>query len=314
MEDMLNGTMSQESGGATENEDFDLFAGFDDEGTDSAGDAPTTEPEPEETTEQEPAETEEPPTTAETEAPAGDDPNTISFKAKIDHQEQDVTISASDLPDLYQKARNQERAVQREAQARQEADSLKGYLSQLGDTARKLGFEGETPQAAMEAMLSGIVSSARQAKVQELTQKGTAQEVAEYIADQQIGVGELPTIPTEETPAAEPAEADNMPSAEQFQKDLQVLVQKRPNLVSDGKPFPEEVLQAYMAGENLTVAYLEYEMKQSAAERAGLQKQNAVLKQNQKSAARAPVKGVTGSGDTGGKEDFTFAGFDDPDW
>ena len=85
-------------------------------------------------------------------------------------------------------------------------------------------------------------------------------------------------------------------------------------LGKDGAPFPDEVLQAYMEGENLTVAYMEYEMKQAAAERAGLQEQNRVLQQNQKSAARAPVKGVSGGGETGGKEDFTLAGFDDPDW
>lgn len=95
---------------------------------------------------------------------------------------------------------------------------------------------------------------------------------------------------------------------------MQALLKRRPELVSKTDKFPEEVLQAYIGGENLTVAYLDYEAKQAAAEKKALEEANRVLQRNQESARRAPVKGVASSGGTGGKEDPMLAGFDETYW
>ena len=62
------------------------------------------------------------------------------------------------------------------------------------------------------------------------------------------------------------------------------------------------------------ITYLDYESKQSAAEKQALEKQNRIFRQNQESANRAPVKGVSGSGGISSKEDPWLAGFDDPYW
>ena len=108
-----------------------------------------------------------------------------------------------------------------------------------------------------------------------------------------------------------------IPDAEQFTKDLQALLEKRPELSNreGAEPFPQEVLTAYMGGEDLTVAYLDYEAKQSAAEQAALREHNRILRQNQSAAMKAPVKGVSGGGeDLSAREEQWLKGFDDREW
>ena len=302
--------------------EFDIFAGFDDEPETSDGSAaPTTEQDAggasEEATgaegqtpEAQPA-SDPAPITEQTEA------SPLTFKAKIDHEEQDITLNPEDLPTIYQKATNMDRAVQRAEEAKQESDRYRNYVTGLADVAQKLGFEGDTPEARLDAMLSGVADGAISARVSQLVQGGTAQEVAEYVVKQQIGIGDLPTLGTTAADDGQTAEAEGTagpPSPEQFSQDLQNLLARRPDLGANGEPFPDEVIQAYMRGEDLTVAYLDYEAKHTAAEREELEKQNRIYKQNQESAARAPVKGVKGSGSTGGQEDIWTAGFADPTW
>lgn len=300
---------------------FDLFAGFD---SDSDGDAAdTTLPGGAEAAADAGTGAETAPDHTEPEAPTTEpeEPDTASkltFKAKIDHQERDVTIQPEELPELYQKASNMERAVQRADAARQDADRYRTYIQQTADLARSLGFSGDTPEEAVNALMNGVAESTRSSRVEALVQAGTAQEVAEFVVSQQLGLAKgtasaEPAGDSADTAEQEPQEAD-APSSEQFARDLQSLMEKRPDLGASGHPFPEEVLAAYMRGENLTVAYLDYEAKQTAAEKQALEKQNRIFRQNQESAARGPVKGISGSGDPGGKEDPWTAGFDERYW
>ena len=300
--------------------EFDFTAGFDDVPEHSNDDTSPTTDEAVETQDSDVVtngdnadETDETPTTESD--PSEESDNPLTFKVKIDHQEQDITLSPDDLPTMYQKAANMDRANQRAEAARQEADRYKDFVAGWADVAKTLGFEGSSPEETIQAMLSGVTESAVSSKVNQLVEGGTAQEVAEYVVKQQLGLDKLPTLESAAPEESSAAEVDDgPPSPEQFSRDLQVLLEKRPDLGASGEPFPDEVLQAYMQGENLTVAYLDYEAKHTAAEREVLEKQNRIYKQNQESAARAPVKGVQGSGATGGKEDFWTAGFDDPTW
>ena len=311
-------------------EEIDFFAGFDDDAGTQA--APTTEQqsaEPEDSGEAEESaaqdgDGEEAPTTEQQSA----EPEKLTFKAKIDHQEQDVSIEADELPTIYQKAQNMDRAVQRANKAQQDMEQYRNSMEEIASMARALGFNGDTPEAAIRAMMTGVTSSTREQRVEALVNDGTAKEVAEFIVDQQMKP--VPAAQPHEPEAEEQrqqkepdirdeAEGDvddgsQPPSPEQFNLDLQKLLARRPGILESGKPFPEEVLSAYMKGENLTVAYLDYESKQSAAERQELEKQNRIFRQNQESAQRAPVKGVSGSGGITSKEDPWLAGIDDTYW
>ena len=310
---------------------FDLFAGFDEETDETGADAADTTgaegaatQDSEDTGDEESAGTET--EDAEQDAPTTEQPSgpeKLTFTAKIDHKEQEISIGADELPTIYQKAANMDRAVQRADAAKQDAERYKGVVNNVAALARKLDYSGDTPEDAIAAMISGITKSQRDSKVQELVSGGTAQEVAEFIVDQRMQSAETvdtaePDTANEDDPQdtseADDGSAEQAPSQEQFAKDLQELLARRPELVSSNGKFPEEVIQAYVSGENLTVAYLDYESKKNAAEKQALEKQTKVLKHNQESARRAPVKGVSSSGGTGGKEDPWLAGFDDEYW
>ena len=302
--------------GGDDGNEFDFLAGFDDEGTETgtatadttaeAGDGDGfADPQTEEAGADEGAA----PTTEQGAAEAGADTDKYTFIAKIDHKDQEVTVSKDDLPTMYQKAQNMDRANQRATVARQEADHHKQNLERIAATARNLNFEGETSEEVIQAMLNSLTESARSAKVSSMVSAGTNKEVAEFIVDQQM----KPQEPVQ-APASVSAEGKNAtPTPEQFNQDLQMLLARRPELRNQTH-FPEEVLQAYAQGEDLTVAYLDYESRKATAEKAALESQNRIYKQNQESASKAPVKGVSGSGTTGAKEDPWLAGFDDADW
>ena len=67
-------------------------------------------------------------------------------------------------------------------------------------------------------------------------------------------------------------------------------------------------------GVPLLTAYQAYREKQSAKTAATLQKENRVLKQNAASAAKAPVRGVSGGGVEPKKVDNFLKGFDSDPW
>ena len=82
-------------------------------------------------------------------------------------------------------------------------------------------------------------------------------------------------------------------------------------LFKDFKEMPEEVALAHAEGVDLVTAYVAYRSQQSEKAAATLKKENEVLKQNAASAAKAPVKGITGGGATNTKPRNDFLdGFD----
>lgn len=308
----------------------DLFQGFEESApaADITNDAAEDPPQEGENLGAQEVQQEAGPEAPTTEQPEGAE--RLTFRAKIDHKEQDVSIGSDELPTLYQKAANMDRAVQRAESAQQETQGIRDRMEEIAAQARALGYTGDTADAAIEAMLSGVRDSAREARVTELTDKGVDQEVAEFMADQQLRnaeadhgskpAAEAPAKPDQESEGEEgteqkqAAEGGSVPTPEQFSQDLQPLLAMRPELRSSQTPFPDEVLQAYMQGENLTVAYLDYESRQASAQQEALRKRNRELEQQSSARERAPVGGVSGGGGTGGKEDPWLTGFDDPYW
>lgn len=270
-------------------------------------------------------ETEEQPTTAETEADGsgGEDhsaeeetqdeapgqeqeiaalPRKLKFRAKIDHQEQEVELDEEALPATYQKAQVAERLQRKLADAT-------GTIDKAKRAARSAGFD------TVEDFLDSFVENYKKGRVDELVAKGTPKEIAEDYVTRMMD-REPSVVKTEESPAesvaqtpAEPAK----PAVRDFRKEVQDLYDAKPEL--RGKQLPDEVAHAAARGENLMKAYLAYEAKQEKAENAKLRKENKTLKQNAASAAKAPVKGVSGGGktDTTATDPF-LSGFESEGW
>lgn len=145
---------------------------------------------------------------------------------------------------------------------------------------------------------------------QEQIDAGMTEAAARMIAKDAAGKAYSLTD-EEEAPAAPTttnAEVEAAPAARNFHAEVEQLKALYP----DFKEVPNEVAKAVSKGAPLLVAYLAYREKQSAKTAATLKQENKVLKQNAASAAKAPVRGVTGGGDTATKpkKDIFETGFD----
>ena len=108
-------------------------------------------------------------------------------------------------------------------------------------------------------------------------------------------------VETEEVQAA-PGERD-------YGSEVQALYEARPEL--RGEALPDEVLQACVKGQKLTDAYSQF-AKARHAESKQLRRENRVLRENAKSAAKAPVRGVSHGGSVSNKpEDPFLRGFNE---
>lgn len=235
--------------------------------------APTTEQEPE--TQGEP---ESVPTTEQEE----EKPEKLKFTARVDHQDLDVELDRSELPTMYQKARNTERVQARmnEQSAQREKDEAR---------AKALGFD------SLNSMLESAEKTHRDHEVERLVRDGVHEEVAKAMVERKA-----------------PEQQRTAPRTERdFMQESLDLLSARPEL--RGKSIPDEVIRVSATEKKpLVVAYAEYEARQQKAEVEKLRRENEILKQNAASAAKAPVSATTGGGatDTKPKDDF-LSGFDD---
>ena len=99
-----------------------------------------------------------------------------------------------------------------------------------------------------------------------------------------------------------------------YQAEVEELLQARPQL--RGQALPDAVSRAAVEGDKrLLLAYLDYEAQQAQAENERLRKENEIYKQNAATAARSPVRGVSGGGVTDLKPSDPFLdGFNAADW
>lgn len=272
--------------------DLDSLDSGDDD--DPMGVVPAEEEEPTPTTESasETAETTDEdgstaPTTESAEQPASD---SLSFKAKIDHNEIDVAIQPSDLPTLFQKAQNHDRMSKRH-------DEMNANLQKYEGMAKALGYE------SLEAMLKSASESSRTRQVEELVEGGTAQEIAEFYVDSKMSANK------DSAPKADvPKNEENM-----FAAQVDELYSARPDLKGTLKRLPDEVTKAVLDGnKSLLTAYTEWESKQLQAENQRLKNERNVLKQQADAASRSPVRGTTTTGaPSAGAENPMFIGFGD---
>ena len=141
--------------------------------------------------------------------------------------------------------------------------------------------------------------------------EGMTPAAAKLVAANEVGGKNYPLEDTTEpekpsTPA---------PTVQTPTRDFVQEVQQLKALYPDFKEMPDEVAKAAANGTNLLTAYLAYREKQTSKAAASLKKENEVLKQNAASAAKAPVRGVTGGGATNTKPQHKLLdGFDDDTW
>jgi hypothetical protein len=150
---------------------------------------------------------------------------------------------------------------------------------------------------------------------QEQIDAGMTEAAARLVAQNESGGKAYSLVDEEETPVVEPVapvEAkETAPSVRDFKAEMEQLQALYP----DFKEMPDEVARAAAKGVPLLTAYLVYRDQQSAKTAASLKKENEVLKQNAASAAKAPVRGVTGGGSTAPKKEDSFLkGFDSDEW
>lgn len=139
---------------------------------------------------------------------------------------------------------------------------------------------------------------------------GMTEAAAKLVAREEVGKTYALTDEAE-TPA-EPATPE-VKTAEPV-RDFNAEVAQLRTLYPDFKEMPDEVARNVAKGIPLLNAYLAYREKQSAKTAASLKKENEVLKQNAASAAKAPVKGVSGGGVAPKKVDPFLAGLESDNW
>jgi hypothetical protein len=145
----------------------------------------------------------------------------------------------------------------------------------------------------------------------EQVSEGMTPAAARLVAANEVGGKNYPLEdPVEPEKPTTPAPTVPQTPRRNFSVEIDELKRLYPDAV-----VPDEVAKAAANGTNLLTAYLAYREKQTSKAAASLKKENEVLKQNAASAAKAPVKGITGGGATNTKPQHDILkGFDSDVW
>lgn len=211
-------------------------------------------------------------------------PKKLRFRAGEGQEEQEVELDESELPGLYRRAQEQGRQSDR--------------LTKAEAMAKRMGYE------SLEDMLGKAEDRYAESEVQRLTADGVHEEVARDMVRRRMDAataGQTGSLGTTGT------------GGRDFRAETLELLEARPAL--RGQKLPEEVVRdCVQSGKHLMTAYAEYETRQERAESERLKERLRILEQNQAAAARGPVKGATGGGQTDNRsEDPFLKGFDSDD-
>ena len=222
----------------------------------------------------------------------------LRFKALVDHEDIDVELKESELPTIYQKARVTDRVQQRLAE-------MTPTVETAARLARQMGYD--SPQD----MLNAAAQNYHDSEIEKLTAEGVHPEVARDIVERRMQDAAVPVQRAESVELAIQAEDA---AQRDYQAEVEELLQARPNL--RGQALPDAVSRAAVQdNKRLLLAYLDYEAKQAQAENERLRKENEIYKQNAATAARSPVRGVSGGGATDLKPSDPFLdGFNSSGW
>lgn len=145
---------------------------------------------------------------------------------------------------------------------------------------------------------------------QEQIDAGMTEAAARLVAQNEAGGKVYPL----EDPAEPAPETTPTPAPTEPVRDFKAEVEQLKALFPEVKEIPDEVACAAAKGVPLLSAYLALRDKQSAQTAAALKKENQILRQNAASAAKAPVRGVSGGGAVQKPVDPALKGFDMEQW
>ena len=234
-------------------------------------------------------------------------PHKLKFKAKVDHNDLDVELDESDLPDVYQKAQVVERV-------QNQMGKMKGTVERANKLAKGMGFENA------DDMLIAAAKNHLQNEIDRLVndeEHPVNPLVAQDIIERRLGytmkeLEDLEAVTPEEPSTEQPQETPKQ--GRDISAEVTELITAHPELA--GTAFPSEVAKKAMeTGERLVDVYNDYAKNNQVAKIQDLVKENQVLKQNAETAQRAPVIGVTGHGIEGNEPDDPFMeGFNSEAW
>lgn len=165
---------------------------------------------------------------------------------------------------------------------------------------------------AFDAMKSSEAKAKYKATYDAQVEAGMTEGVARLVAKDAAG-GDYSL-----NDEAEPKQADQSAEPEKTHipvRDFAAEVKQLKALFPKVEEIPDEVLNVAATKDiSVVTAYLAYRENESAKAAESLKKENAILKQNAASAAKAPVKGVTGGGASADKVDYFMKGFESDPW
>lgn len=173
--------------------------------------------------------------------------------------------------------------------------------------------------AAFDAMRDDQLKEKYRKVYQEQIYNGMTEAAARMVAAHECDGRDFPLEDPEEpktsAAVAEDKEDRRTSHGPHLERDFEVEVRQLRALYPDFSVMPDEVARAVAAGAPLLSAYVAYREKQTSKAAASLKRENEVLKQNAASAAKAPVRGVTGGGSTQQKKESDFLkGFNSDEW
>lgn len=177
-------------------------------------------------------------------------------------------------------------------------DKIEGTVKEANKLAKEMGF------TSMNEMISSMRENYINAKVQDLVDDGVHEAVARKLVTDDLREAESRQAAEEAEAEAKRAADEQTRVAKARDEDVSAFVKAYPGVTV----LPEEVKAANANGIPLVVAYAQYQARQAQIE---LQQ----LKQNQNTASRAPVGGVTKHGGIADQASDPFMdGFDSDSW
>lgn len=168
---------------------------------------------------------------------------------------------------------------------------------------------------AFDAMKDDQAKARYRQIYQDQIDAGMTASIAKLVANNEMGKEYPLEDPAEEPAAPVETPAPKVEPAAPAPRNFVQEVQQLKALYPDFKETPDEVAMAVAQGTPLLTAYVAYREKQTTKTAASLKQENEVLKHNAASAAKAPVKGVTGGGATNQKPTNPFvSGFSSDEW
>ena len=258
-----------------------------------------------------------------------------SSDTEQDEDSTEVNADDDDLPtteepdtENSQSAGDDQNAAGPDGAAEQQEGAPKTYRLRVNHEDKDVTLSDEEVIARLQKSFAWDAMQEQKAKAkfkevyQEQIDAGLTPAAARLVAQNECGgktyeIGEdgqiVEETPEDDKPQNTSASTEVAPAG--HTRDLAAQIDQVKAIFGDFTEMPEEVANAVAHGADLLTAYSAYRVREGQKAATSLKKENEVLKQNAASAAKAPVRGVTGGGATKQKKESDFLkGFNSDEW